>query len=212
MTGKTPHQTAVGVEYVDEAIARTRYVVVFLWVLFGVGNKEIAVDVLDAEWCKTSWNFRIDETAAGGYRDVLAIAVGIGRAEYIDCPGVEVGREKKDTVLIGADHKAFIDRTTGGIVEGYDGLTGVRDCSRRAIRTARSSCDLRWRLGMREPLAVSVRASGSHPRKCANVTALHGRRSANAGDRRRSSRKLDFSARHRRVISCESRLSRRVVD
>ena len=40
---------AVGVENVDEAIARARHVIMLRRILQGVSDKEVAVDVLDAE-------------------------------------------------------------------------------------------------------------------------------------------------------------------
>src|SRR5262249_38762373 len=47
-------QISIGVVDVDEAIARTSYVVVLFRVLEGIGDEEIAVDVLDPERGKTS--------------------------------------------------------------------------------------------------------------------------------------------------------------
>jgi hypothetical protein len=47
--GEAPQQIAIGVENIDKAVARTRDVIVFWSVLLGVGDEQIAVDVLNAE-------------------------------------------------------------------------------------------------------------------------------------------------------------------
>src|SRR5215467_14332693 len=53
----------VGVENVDKAIARARHIVVFFPVLLCIGDKEITVDVLDAERGEPNCNVRIREVA-----------------------------------------------------------------------------------------------------------------------------------------------------
>jgi len=40
---------AIGVERIDKAVAPARHVVMLLRVLYGIGHKEVAIDVLDAE-------------------------------------------------------------------------------------------------------------------------------------------------------------------
>src|SRR5215470_6350997 len=97
----------VGIENIDKAIARARHVVVFFIILLGVGDKEITIDVLDAEWRETGRNVRIGEVTVSGYRDVHTIAAVRSGAEHVDGPGAEVRGKEKDTVNIGAKNQTL---------------------------------------------------------------------------------------------------------
>ncbi len=59
--GETPQQISIGIEDVDKAVARTSYVVMLCRVLLGVGDEEIAIDVLNAEGRKTGRDVRVSE-------------------------------------------------------------------------------------------------------------------------------------------------------
>src|ERR1700726_2774829 len=49
MRGKAPDQMAVGIEDIDKAVALTGDIDILCRVLLGVGHKQIAIDILDAE-------------------------------------------------------------------------------------------------------------------------------------------------------------------
>ena len=63
--GKVPDQMAVGVEDIDKAVALTGDIGIPCRVLLGVGHKEIAIDILDAEWGKAVRDFRIRKASVG---------------------------------------------------------------------------------------------------------------------------------------------------
>src|SRR5262245_55158816 len=101
---------AVSVENVDKTIARTRHIVVFLRILFGIGDEEVTVNVLDTEGREPSRNVRICKAAVDLRRGRRPEAGRAIRGEYVDRSGPEVGRKEKDAVHVGAEHQTFIDR------------------------------------------------------------------------------------------------------
>src|SRR6516165_4160858 len=101
----------IGVEHVDKAIACAGHVIVFVGeLLLRIRDKEIAVDVLDAERRKTGGDVRIDEAAVGRYRDLKAIGAAAGSGpEHVYSSSVEIGSKKENTLGVGAENKTFVD-------------------------------------------------------------------------------------------------------
>ena len=64
--GKAPEQMAVGVEDIDKAVALTGDIVMLCRVL--LGNKQLAIDILDAECGKAARDIRIRKASVGGLR------------------------------------------------------------------------------------------------------------------------------------------------
>src|SRR6266851_1504363 len=111
----------VGVENVDKAIARARHVVVFFLILFCIGYKEIAINVLDAERRETGRNVRIGEVAVdllSRRRPEAGRPVG---GEHVNRSGPKVRSKKKDAVNVGAENKALVNRVRR-VVDGKDCL------------------------------------------------------------------------------------------
>src|SRR4029077_11846420 len=106
--GKPLKQMAVGVEDIDKAVALTGDIDIFCRVLLGVGHKQIAVDILDAEWGKAGRDVRIRE-AAVGCRGCEQAARSGWRPEHVDRPGAEVGGEKKRSVDVDAESETLVD-------------------------------------------------------------------------------------------------------
>src|SRR5437868_1068845 len=140
---------AVGVEDVDKAIAGTRHVVMLCRVLLRIGDKQTAVDVLDAKRCVVGGDIRILETTVGGYWNVVPIGASSGSgAEHVNCSGAEVSRKKEDALCIHAKHEALVngirrvvDRENGLIRRGQPAgpsrngsVLGVPDKRRQKIR------------------------------------------------------------------------------
>jgi hypothetical protein len=65
MRGKTQEQMAVGVKGIDKAVALTGDIGILYRVLLGVGHKQLAIDILDAEWGKVAWDLRIRKASVG---------------------------------------------------------------------------------------------------------------------------------------------------
>src|SRR5215471_1978582 len=119
--GEAPQQMTVGVENVDKAIARARHIVVFFLVLLCIGDKEITVDVLDAERGEPNWNVRIREVAADLLRRRRPEAGSAIGGEHIDRRGPEVRRKEKGAVNAGAENQTFVNRARR-VIDGEDGL------------------------------------------------------------------------------------------
>src|SRR5215469_3285609 len=109
---------AVGVENIDKSITCAWHVVMLCRVLLGVGDKEIAVDVLDAEGCKTARNIWIHKAAIGGYRRIHTIAASSGGAKDVDSSGKEVSCEEEDAVGVRAEDEALVNRAAPRVVNG----------------------------------------------------------------------------------------------
>src|SRR5215470_5565136 len=112
---------AVGVEDVDKAIAPPRDVVVLCRILQCVRDKEIAVDVLDAEGREPSLNVRICEGTIDLTRFRRPEAGRPISGKYVDRSGAEVRRKEKDAVNVGAENQTFVDRAWR-VVDGEDRL------------------------------------------------------------------------------------------
>jgi hypothetical protein len=56
---------AIGIEDIDKAVALTGNIGIPCRVLLGVGHKQIAIDILDAEWGKAVRDFRIRKASVG---------------------------------------------------------------------------------------------------------------------------------------------------
>src|SRR5580700_3506335 len=56
--GEAAQQMPVGIEHIDEAVPRSRHVIVFLSVLFRVGDEQLTVDFFDVKRCETRWDIR----------------------------------------------------------------------------------------------------------------------------------------------------------
>ena len=119
--GEAPQQMTVGVENVDKAIARARHIVVFFPVLLCIGDKEITVDVLDAERGEPNWNVRIREVAVDLLRRRRPEAGSAIGGEHIDRRGPEVRRKEKGAVNAGAENQTFVNRARR-VIDGEDGL------------------------------------------------------------------------------------------
>jgi len=111
----------VGVENVDKAIARARHIVVFFLVLLCIGDKEITVDVLDAERGEPNCNVRIREVAVDLLRRRRPEAGSAIGGEHIDRRGPEVRRKEKSAVNVGAENQTFVNRARR-VIDGEDGL------------------------------------------------------------------------------------------
>src|SRR6516164_8755184 len=106
----------VGVENIDKAITCAWHVVMLCRVLLGVGDEEIAVNVLDAEGCKTARNIWIHKAATGGYCGIHTIAAGSGGAEDVDGSGKEVSCEEEDALGVRAEDEALVNRAAPRVV------------------------------------------------------------------------------------------------
>src|SRR6266446_9559660 len=100
----------VGAEHIDKAVARTGHVIVFFRILLRIGDEEIAIDVLDAEWRIASWNFRVGEVAVDLLRRCGSEAGRAVPSEHVDRPGAEVGSIEEDAVDVRAENEAFVNR------------------------------------------------------------------------------------------------------
>ena len=101
---------AVSIENVDKAMAPARHVVMLCRILQRISDKEIAVDVLDAEGRKPSWNLWIRKITVNLSRCRRPEAGGAIRGEYVDRSGPKVRRKEKDAVNVGAENQTFVDR------------------------------------------------------------------------------------------------------
>src|SRR5258705_1680259 len=100
----------VGVKHIDKPIARTGNVIVFCRILLRIGDKKIAVDVLDAEWRIASWNFWVGKVSVDLLRRCRSEAGRAVPGKHVDRPGAEVGSIEKDAVDLGAENEAFVNR------------------------------------------------------------------------------------------------------
>ena len=111
----------VSVENVDKAMAPARHVVMLVRILHCVSDKEIAVDVLDAEGRKPSRNLRIRKVAVDLSRGRSPEAGRPIGGEYVDRSGAKVRRKEKDAVSVGAENETFVNRACR-VVDGEDRL------------------------------------------------------------------------------------------
>src|SRR5262249_17323047 len=123
----------VSVENVDKAIAPARHVVMLSRILHCVSDKEIAVDVLDAEGRKPSRNLWISKIAVNLSRCRRSEAGRPIGGEYVDRSGPKVRRKEKDAVWIGSENQTFVDRACR-VIDGEDRLISRG-------QTARPSCN-----------------------------------------------------------------------
>ncbi len=107
----------IGVEDIDEAMTRARYIVVLLRILLGKRDIEIASDVLDAEGCIT-----LRQTVIGEGADEMKI-----RVEHLDGSEAEIGGKEERSRGIGANSQSLVDRTLPYVrsIHGQDGMAAV---------------------------------------------------------------------------------------
>src|ERR1700730_6370884 len=60
--GEASQQMAVGVEDIDKAVTRTGYIVMLFCILLGIADEQIAIDILNAEWCIAGGDIWIRES------------------------------------------------------------------------------------------------------------------------------------------------------
>src|ERR1700726_4105948 len=92
-------EAAVGIEDVDESVARAGEVVMLVRLLLGEGDKELAADVVDPERRKTSRDARIGEAL-----DQVEAAV-----EHLDGAESEVGRVQEGAGRRGDQCEALVN-------------------------------------------------------------------------------------------------------
>src|SRR6202790_3083429 len=102
----------VRIENIDEPHATSRDVVVPRSVLLRIGDKQIAVNIRNAKRRIAGRNLGVYEAAVGGRRSELAGRTV--RTEHIDFTGTKVGREKKRSLRIEAEHDTLVDGAVGG--------------------------------------------------------------------------------------------------
>src|SRR4030095_8975271 len=90
---EAPQQMALGVENIDKALARTRHIVMPGRILHGVRDKEVAVNVLDAEGRDPSRYIRIRKAAVDLRRCRRPEAGRPIGGERVDRSGPDVSRE-----------------------------------------------------------------------------------------------------------------------
>ncbi len=114
--GDALYEVALGVEEVDEADACARGYEALRGVLFGVGHREIALDIVDAEGREARGDLRIGERAR---------QLGVGRlkggVEDIDFAGVDIGGVNKGAFVVLAKFDAGVDRAGLRVVDSRDG-------------------------------------------------------------------------------------------
>src|ERR1700692_213648 len=103
---------AVRIEHIDEPHSRSRDVVMPQSVLLRIGDKQIAVDIRNAERRIAGRNLGVYEAAVGGRRSELAGRTV--RTEHIAFTGTKVGRKKKHSLRIEAEHDTLVDGAVGG--------------------------------------------------------------------------------------------------
>jgi hypothetical protein len=113
--GKAPQQMSVGVEDIDEAKMRARDIVMLGRILLGIGDKEVAVDIVDAVRRIARGQVGIGELAV----DIGGVArVGYGAVEQhgskgavidVDRAGPEVGGEEIAAMYIDAEDQTLVD-------------------------------------------------------------------------------------------------------
>src|SRR5262249_59790888 len=98
------------VEHIDEAVARPRHVVCHAPVLLGVGDEELAADILDAEGGKTDQvggGVGVGEGAEGAHPQGDGVEVGV---EDVDGAAAEVGGVEEASAGGGGDRQPLVDR------------------------------------------------------------------------------------------------------
>ena len=118
LAGEPLEQVPLGVEDVDEAVARAGDVVVLGGVLLGVGDVEVAVDGLDAERGVAGRDARVGEGA--GDDDGLEV-----RVEDVDLAVVEVGGVEVGAGGVEPLGEPLVDGARGRVVDGDDGVGPV---------------------------------------------------------------------------------------
>jgi len=56
-----PEQIAAGIEHIDEATAGAMNIILSFGILLGIGHKNFAIEIPDAEWSITSREVWVDE-------------------------------------------------------------------------------------------------------------------------------------------------------
>src|SRR6516165_1663626 len=123
----------VGVEYIDQAVARTADIVMPRRVLLRIGYQEIAVDVFDAERRET-WRDSGIRKAAASCRQLIVMI------EDIDRSGPKVSREQEHAIDVNAEYRALVNGAQCGV--GGDGIVDGMD---RVIRWVQACCPRGYR-------------------------------------------------------------------
>ena len=101
-----PNEVALGIEDSDEAVALARYIIALGGVLFGIGDIELTVQILDVEGRKPVGDVRVREgTGEAGRSKVLV--------EHIDGASMEIGGVEKVARGSAADGQPFVDCVGG---------------------------------------------------------------------------------------------------
>src|SRR2546425_3567755 len=101
-----PNEVALGIEDIDETVALARYIIALGGVLFGIGDIELTVQILDVEGGKPVGDVRVREgTGEAGRSKVLV--------EYIYGAVVEIGGVEKVAGGSAADGQPFVDCAGG---------------------------------------------------------------------------------------------------
>ena len=99
-------EVAVGIEDINEAVALACDVIVLVGILFGIGDIEVAVQVLDVEGGKSGGDTWVREGPGEAGR--LKVLV-----EHVDGASMEISSVEKVVGANAADGQPFVDRTRG---------------------------------------------------------------------------------------------------
>src|SRR2546426_11997424 len=111
--GHALNELAIGIKNINEAVALPRYVIVLVLVLFGIGDIELAVQILDVEGGKPGGDFRVKEGKRENNRSKFPV-------EYVDPASMEIGSVEKIASGTAADGQPFVDRAGGGVIHDED--------------------------------------------------------------------------------------------
>src|SRR6266566_6330382 len=113
-----PEQIAAGIEHIDEATTRAMNIILSFGILLGIGHKNFAIEIADAEWSITCRKVGIDE-AVGIHLMKIFI-------EGVDVTRMEICRIQEIVTVSDPERRAFVDGAVNtmvrAVIDGDDGV------------------------------------------------------------------------------------------
>src|SRR5438132_6943268 len=112
---EAPDQKAVGIEDIDETVARPRLVIMLTGLLERIGDEEVASKVGNPEGCETrrAWGRGREQRIDKGTGEVNLVEMCV---EDVDDARVEIGGEQEVALGVSARSQAFVDGTGGRVI------------------------------------------------------------------------------------------------
>src|SRR5438034_3025253 len=103
-----PEQIAAGIKHIDEATAGAMNIILSFGILLGIGHKNFAIEIADAEWSITCRKIRVGEAVR---INLLKIFI-----EGCDLPVMKICHIQEIVIIGDAQRCAFVNGTVNAAV------------------------------------------------------------------------------------------------